>query len=168
MKILQIIPSLNSIGGGEKFVMELSASLQQYGHDIKILSLYSKKNDFFDDFIKTNNLDVIYLNKKRGVDFKTARKLIKVIKKTNPDIIHGHLLFHLTLMLGGKFKIKTIPFIETLHQDFYGASGNKILKNYMSKLYNNNKVIPVAISDEVKKSAIKYFKIGRASCRERV
>lgn len=160
MKILQIIPSLNAVGGAEKFVVELSASIQQNDNDIILLSLYSKNNDFFDNFIEANNLKVLYLNKKRGVDFKTARELIKVIKKINPDVIHGHLNFHLTLMLGGKFKIKKIPYIETLHQDFSNSSKNIILQKYKSKLYNNKKVIPVAISDEVNKSAVKYFNLS--------
>ena len=46
MKILQIIPSLNAVGGAEKFVVELSASIQQNDNDIILLSLYSKNNDF--------------------------------------------------------------------------------------------------------------------------
>lgn len=161
MKILQVIPSLNAIGGAEKFVMELSVALHQTGQDITILSLYSKENDFFDNFIETNNLKVVYLNKKRGVDFKTSAQLIKEIKKINPDIIHGHLNFHLTLMLSGRYKIRDIPFVETLHQDFSNPDKNRMLKKYISRLYKSKTFVPVAISDEVKRTAVKYFNISK-------
>lgn len=160
MKILQVIPDLNAVGGAENFVLQLSASLQESGQDVTILSLYPKNNDFFDNFIETNNLNVLYLNKKRGIDFKTARELIRTIKKINPDVIHGHLRFHLTLMLSGKYKIKNIPFVETFHQNYAVASENKILKKYMSKSYNNKNIIPVAISDQVKVTAARYFNIN--------
>lgn len=161
MKILQVIPTLNSVGGAEKFVMELSASLQKLGQEVIILSLYSKKNDFFDKFIQENGLNVMYLNKKRGVDLKVAKAMISLINKIKPDVIHGHLRFHLTLMLGGRKKIKNIPFIETFHHDFATASENILLKMYASKLYNKRIVVPVAISTEVKRTAIKYFGIKK-------
>lgn len=161
MKILQIIASLNTVGGAEKFVMELSAALQKKGHDVTILSLYSRNNDFFDNFIKVNNLKVLYLNKKRGVDFQTSQKLVNLINEVKPDVIHGHVRFHLTLMLANKRKIKNIPFFETFHLDYATADENFIIKKYISKLYEKRIVEPVAISEEVKRTATKFFNIKR-------
>lgn len=159
MKILEIISNLNAVGGAEKFVMELSVALKKKGHDITILSLYSKKNDFFDNFIRLNNLKVCYLDKKRGVDFKTASKMVKAINEIRPDVIHGHVRFHLSLMLANKRKIRNIPFFETLHLDYATADENFVIKKYISELYKKEIVVPVAISEEVKRTATKYFNI---------
>lgn len=158
MKIVQIIPSLESAGGAEKFMLELSVELKSLGHNVTVISLYSKRG-FYDNYISKNKLDVIYLDKKPGVDFKNSRKLKRVILNINPDIVHAHLHFHLSFFLSGLSKFKKIKWIETIHSSYTKNSHNFILKKIIKRYYVKKIIVPISISDEVAKYTKTYFKL---------
>ena len=68
MKIIQVIPSLQIIGGAERFVIDLAIAQQNLGHDVLVISLYENGECYFEQDIIKNNLKVVFLNKKRGFD----------------------------------------------------------------------------------------------------
>ncbi|MFA5659980.1 MAG: glycosyltransferase family 4 protein [Bacilli bacterium] len=165
MRIVQIIPYIKTIGGAEKFVFELSVELQKLGNSVTIITFY-KVEGFFDDYIKSNNLHVIYLNKKRGVDIRTSIRLRKLISRINPDIVHCHLNYHSTFFFGRIQKMKNPVFVETIHSTYIKNQNNPVMKKnsmlirVISGWYKRKIVTPVAISDSVNDSTRSFFNLS--------
>lgn len=160
MKIIQIIPSLENVGGAETFVVGLTMELIKKGHEVTIISLYNHRQGFYSEMIKNNNIEVLYLNKKRGPDYKTGRQLKQLIIKLEPDIVHSHLETALIFFLGGILKLKNIVFLETIHYYLQPNSYNIILKTIIKNTYKRKLIVPVSISPEAKRRAISYYKIN--------
>jgi len=160
MKIVQIIPSLENVGGAETFVVSLTIELIKQGHDVTIISLYNHRQGFYSEIINDNKIKILYLNKKKGPDYKTAKQLKKLIINLNPDAVHSHLETALTFFLGGILKLKNITFVETIHYYLQPNSYNIILKTIIKNSYKRKKIIPVSISPEAKKRATSYYKIN--------
>lgn len=90
-RVWEIIPTLGG-GGAEKMVIDLASKISNQ-YDITIISLYDKsfaEKSRIDD-LELLGCKVIYLNKRQGFDFRIVYKLICMIKKYNPSIIHTHL-----------------------------------------------------------------------------
>ena len=160
MKIVQIIPSLENVGGAETFVVSLTIELIKQGHDVTIISLYNHRQGFYSEIINDNKIKILYLNKKKGPDYKTAKQLKKLIINLNPDVVHSHLETALTFFLGGILKLKNITFVETIHYYLQPNSYNIILKTIIKNSYKRKKIVPVSISPEAKKRATSYYKIN--------
>ena len=61
------------------------------GNHVTVLSLFSKKNTILDSFAEKNGINVIYLNKKIGIDLSIIKPIRKVIQFIKPGVIHTHL-----------------------------------------------------------------------------
>ena len=64
MLIFEIIPSLYPANGAEQLVLQLSKQFIKKGHKVVIISLYYFENSYIQDFCRTNNIELISLNKK--------------------------------------------------------------------------------------------------------
>lgn len=148
LNIVQVIPSLKNVGGAETFMVDLTLELIRQGHNLTIISLYNH-HGFYENKIKDNNINIIYLKKRKGFDLITALKLKRLLKTLNPDIVHSHLKTNLTFFLGGITKIKGVSFVETIHTSYLDKAHNFILKRIIKNTYLTGRVTPVAISSEV-------------------
>ena len=88
MKIFQIMPEFD-LAGAEIMAENLSYYLVGDGHDVTVVSMYTKHTPITDR-LEANGIKVVYLNKKSGFDPSIIFKLIKLFKKERPDIIHTH------------------------------------------------------------------------------
>jgi len=86
MKILQLIDSL-SIGGSERMSVNIANTLAENGIESYLIA--SRKGGPLQQFLLP---DVKYycLNKKNGLDILAFYRLLKLVKKIKPDIIHAH------------------------------------------------------------------------------
>ena len=110
-KVLIVIPTLEQ-GGGQKFVMDLVKGIDKEKFQIKILVYYKNTNSVFDQYAHNNCFDVVYLDKNVGLDITMFKKVKKVVKEYNPDIIHTHL--HSMLYLFTSYKKKQVK-LHTVH-----------------------------------------------------
>ena len=147
MKVLEIIPTLNKIGGGETFFTDLCIKMNKKVK-LFVVVLYKSNNNFLNKLIKESGIEIIYLNKKRGIDIRCAHELRKAISLFKPDVIHCHLRSLLTLRLSFLFKRK-IPIFFTVHNIFGENFKNEWLD---SILIRKRFVIPVGVCNEVSKS----------------
>lgn len=159
MRICEIIPCLYPLGGAERFVINLSNSFVNEGDEVFIISLYTKKdNPIVESLIKQNTIKLFFLEKKKGIDLKCAKKLKKLIKLIKPDVIHCHLDSILTIWLSGVFKsTKTFYTFHTLiNTSVIGKKSTP--KNILYKsLLKRKKIFPIAISQTIKKSICDYY-----------
>lgn len=91
MKILEVIPALNS-GGAERFVVDLCNQMAKDGHEVTLLTMkdFTLKNYGF--YKEDVSLEVNQINLGLGkFGILTFWKLYKAIKAVECDVVHMHL-----------------------------------------------------------------------------
>lgn len=152
MRIIQIIYALGS-GGAEKFVVNLSNELIAKGNEVIVIQLLdnSKENRNFNQQFLHKDVQYINAGFTPGFSIAKVRKVCKIIKEINPDVVHCHLnvipyIFPLALKRGG------VKFVHTLHNIAQKACGSIFQKPINKWFYKTGRIIPVTISDECKES----------------
>lgn len=156
MKVMQVIPEF-SIGGAEIMCENLTIALKQKGVDVIVVSLYNYHSSITDR-LEDNNIQVIYLNKKKGLDIDLVFKLVKIFKDEKPDVIHTHLYSLKYAFLAAKFsRIKVL--VHTLHNvaKKESRSFNRKINKVLFKYCN---VVPVALSNNVKETILEEYDLS--------
>lgn len=150
-----VVPSLAQ-GGGQKFVIDLAEGLDKTQYEVKILIYYNLISDAFKDKISGfKDIEIIKLDKKTGLDFSFFKKVKKVVKEYQPDIIHTHL--DVLLYLFPVFKKHQVK-LHTVHSMAEKESVG--LQRWVRKIaFKWFKVKPVAISDTVCQSIKQCYKM---------
>ena len=148
MKIIQIIPDLN-LAGGQIMCENLSCELQKLGQEIKIISLYTTDSPIAQR-LKENDVDIIFLDKKRGLDLSIISKLRRILKKEKPDVIHTHLNAFMYLRLA-LFGIRCGKVVHTFHS-MANKESLAYLPEFIRRPIKKGKVTPVALSATVQQS----------------
>lgn len=154
MKVIQIIPSF-ALAGAERMCQALSNELYDAGHDIMVISLFSKKTSITEQ-LEEKGIKLLFLDQKGGSDFSVVRKLRKIFKREKPDIIHTHLSafqYAAVASLGYKTNI-----VYTVHNIAWMDTSNKQrkIKNFFIK---RNKALLVALSDRIAETVKEYYNI---------
>jgi len=157
MRILEVIPTFEPLGGAENFVFNLSLEFNKFA-EVFVISLFGNENTYIAECLRKNGIKIIYLNKREGLDFKSALLLAREIKVIKPDAVHLHLnsyLVSLLSMLARKSK-----FVYTFHtlisSNTYGCKCNP--RNILMKFLIKYKyMFPVTISDSIDISFKDYF-----------
>ena len=139
MRILYIISSLG-IGGAEKQLCNLSDNLFLYKkHKVNIIVL----NNNIQTKPKNKNIKIFSLNiTKNPISFLIGlNKLINLIKKIKPDLIHAHLFHAIIISRITKILFRKIPLICTLHNSIYKISLRSKLLKYSSFLSDLNTAV---------------------------
>lgn len=162
-KILFILPTLFG-GGAEKIVVNILRKLDSTEYSLNLL-LFSKKGNYLElipDSVKIYSLNI---KRTRHVFFR----LIKEIKKINPDIIFSSLIrVNIILLLASFFlpkKYKIIirePNMPSAIINFKMAPAYYTL---LQKLLYKKAYRIIAQTDEMKEELIKYYKLKSKQIR---
>lgn len=87
MRILQI-SSASSFGGGERYLVDLSNSLQARGHDL-YAALRPKSPMINHLQLQPDNIKVLPL--RNALDPQSARALARIVKENQIDVVHAHM-----------------------------------------------------------------------------
>ena len=132
MKILHVITSLNR-GGAENHLRRL-ALIQAKKNDVSIV--YFKGNGYWKNSLKINNVKCEKFTIKNNFHiisiFSSFFRLLNLLKKHKPDVVHAHLAIpEIFILLVKIFYKEKFKFIVTKHLDsliFEGSYGqNKII-----------------------------------------
>ena len=159
MKIIQEIPLLD-LAGAETMCENLTNGLLKLGHEVTVVSLYTY-HSAITDRMQHNGINIVYLDKKNGIDLSIPFKLVKVFKEYRPDVVHSHLY-------AGKYahiaaSLCRIPGkVYTIHNIATKEAGklNRIFNRFLFKKCD---VIPVSLSAEIQKSVMKEYGIDSKS-----
>lgn len=154
MKIMQILPVFG-IGGAETMCETLSNSLKEKGNEVIVVSLYGEKT-VITERMQANGLRVVFLDKQFGFDFGCVKKLKKMIREENPDIIHTHLYSLKYAILASLFSKRKI--VHTLHS-VASKEATKKDRKFNGIFFRRKKVIPVALSKENQKTVEEEYGI---------
>lgn len=155
MKIIEIIPQLSS-GGAERFTVDLCNELSKQHKVILIVLHKLNKNGLFLKDLKTS-VELICMNKRKGLDFTLFFKLKRLIISKHPDIVHTHLSGILYTAFAYLIKSTKIVFIHTIHNDAKAEAGNNIKKWIRLYAFKSQKVHPVTISEESQQSFYRFY-----------
>lgn len=154
-KIAIILPDF-STGGAETMVAQFSSHLDFNKFEVYVIAIRKKLNNHVENML-SSKLNVIYIGKDKGFEFKSLLKLYKVLKKINPDLIHTHLQSFMYVIPYAIIHNKKI--IHTIHN-----IPEKELSNFRKKilgfLLKKNKAIAVGISDTISEMIKDFYKIN--------
>lgn len=166
MIIVHVVNSL-TIGGLEKVVVDICNNIEPQRNQVYIVTLSNKDLKLKSELNK--NIQVISLPYKNDSAFSILLfwvfglpKMIKVINKLKPEIIHSHLYFHyfLFLSLSVKFSAFFPAHFRTIHTSglFYNSNTflNRLrlfIEKLGSKIYS---VYLISISKQIHENN-KYF-----------
>ena len=156
-KIVCVVPSL-ARGGAEKMALDLVTYLDKTSFDVVLISLYSDKGEFFNKLASERGVDVYYLDKKPGFDFKTILKLSKLLTSIKPDVIHTHLYSSIYCIPWIGLRAKKTLWVHTVHN----IASKELPRPYleiMKYYYRNKKALPIGISDEIRKTVSTQYQL---------
>lgn len=162
IKVFHIVPNL-AVGGGEKLAVDICTFLDKEVYTCKIISLYKSQNTIYEQIARENNIDIIFLNKKIGVDLKIIVQLIKLLKKENPDILHTH-LYVMSYVLPASIFCNIRSVVHTVHS-VANKELRKSVRIIMHIAYKVFGVIPVAISNHIKQTVYDEYGIEKEKIR---
>lgn len=152
MKIIHVIPSLN-IGGAETMMKNLIVEQANAGHNVKVVAFY-QSNSSIRKALESIGVGISFIDKKLGVDLSTIVKLKKIFDIESPDVIHTHLhVLPYVFLASGKRNI-----VHTVHT-VADKERNGIAVYLTRMIYRSERVTPVAISDEIRKSISQFHNI---------
>lgn len=158
MKIVQVIPAFK-VAGAEIMCENLINELLRFGNQVTAVSLYNETSDI------TKRLDecgvrIHYLGKRSGFDPSLFKKLTKIFKDEQPDIIHTHLYASKYVFpCAAKLHIGVIHTIHNLAHKDNSRSGRIINKFY----FKHGNVTPVALSTVIKESIMQEYGLKESS-----
>lgn len=153
MKIMQIMPEFG-LAGAEIMCENLCYELASKNHDIVIVSLYTY-NSAITERLENKNIKIYYLDKKTGLDLTMITKLIKVLKKENPKVIHTH-RYVMQYAIPAAFLCGINCRVHTVHNVADKEVG-KIARILAKIFYTCFNVTPVALSNIIKKTIIDQY-----------
>jgi len=154
IKIMQIIPEFD-LAGAEIMTENLLISLSKMGCEVYGVSLYNKKTAITER-LENQNIQMFYLNKKKGMDLKIYVKLYKLFKKVKPHVIHTHrYILPYTTPIAMLARVpKRIHTVHSIAEKEVRRNRRKIHVFF----YKHCKVVPVAISPSVKESILREYR----------
>lgn len=156
MKIYEIIPALES-GGAERFTVDLSNDLAELGHNVIIITLFdADKNSILEPYVKKNIVKRISLHKKPGLDITCFLKLLRLIIKGRPDVVHVHVGAIKYVILAATL-YRNCKYFATIHSEAKREAGKGVELYSRKYLFKSKRIIPVTISDESRNSFIDFY-----------
>ncbi len=157
IKVIQLVLDLGT-GGVEKFVVDLALNLDKEKYDVTVVSLVSRKNSIFENILEKSGIKVVYLDMSmKHFDYSVIGKVNRLIKKEKPHVLHIHTYIMkaaLFSILFNDIKVK----IHTVHVPAQ-VEIKQCSKIVLKLAYKLGKVMPVAVSENVKSGIESCFKI---------
>ncbi len=155
MKIMQFMPEFG-LAGAEIMCENLLIALQKLGHEVIAVSLYDY-HSAITERIEDNGIRIIYLNKKTGIDISIYKKIFNILRQEKPDVVHTHrylmeYVIPIAKVVGIKKLVHTVHSIATKEQSLRR-------RRLSAFFYKRCRVIPVALSNEIKKTIVQEYKL---------
>lgn len=148
MKIIQVIPMFG-MGGAETMCENLSYELVKMGHSVRVISLYEHYSPITERMERAG-INIIFLNKKPGLDISMIGKLKKIFQKIYPDVVHTHLDCIKYAVCAAKLA-HVGKCVHTVHNVAEKEAGGfaRVVNNLY---YKYHWAVPVALSPEIQKT----------------
>lgn len=148
MRILLVTMGMD-IGGAETHILELAKELKRRGNEVFVASNGGK----YVEQLEADNIEHIYapLNNKKIKNMITSyKKLKRVIKEKNIELVHSHT--RITSFICGLLKKKMkFPYVTTAHWTFKVTPLLKLMTNWGENV--------IAVSEDIKEYLMKNYAV---------
>ncbi len=152
IKVMMIVPAIGT-GGGEKVAITIAKYIDRKRFELLMVSLYPQQKTIYEQDIIEGNINLKYLNKHSGVDFRIIKELREAIKEFQPDIIHTHLYVVPYVLLAAPRKIIKYHTVHNIAE----KEAEGLLRVFMRIAYFVGNFIPVTISPFCKQSFVELY-----------
>ena len=154
MKIMQVIPYF-CFGGAEIMCENLTYALKNAGQDVFVVSLYAERTPIARR-MEEAGIRIVYLDKKLGLDLSMVPKLIKIIRRERPDVVHTHLDVIKYAVLAAKLAgVKKC--VHTVHSLADREAEGRVQKIINGFYFRRGWSVPVALTPEVRNSVAEFY-----------
>src|SRR5882672_11019199 len=153
IKVLQIVPTL-SPGGAERVAVHIATRLNRRKYESVVVALGKRMECELDRLLEGDGIEVRYLDKPPGFDWRTYSKLNQVLRDCQPDVVHTHiqvLRYALPLML----LLKGTSFLHTVHN--LAEREIEPQARWIHRYAFRHGVVPVAVAEEVALSVRRLY-----------
>ena len=159
VKVLHIVPML-SPGGAERVAVHIVTRLNRQRYEPVVVSLWGRMECDLDRLLAEAGVEVRYLDKRPGFDYRTFYRLHRALRDCSPDIVHTH-LHVLRYALPSLLLLKHASYLHTVHNlaEREIEAGVRWIQRYAF----NRGVVPVAVGEEVALSLKRLYGVRR--CR---
>lgn len=144
-------------GGAEMFILNLLKNLNYKRYQVLLLVLDKSHGGYIELEATKLPINIKYLEKKRGFRPWVMVKIFRILKKYQPDILHGNIggtiYFLLYLLLTRKTKL-----IHTTHT-FPKIEFSGFKKRILKVLYQRKQIIPVVINNDMLDEFLEIYRI---------
>ena len=154
MKIMQVIPYF-CFGGAEIMCENLTYALKNAGQDVFVVSLYNERTPIAQR-MEEAGIQIVYLDKKLGLDLSMVPKLAKLMGQERPDVVHTHLDVIKYAVLAAKLAgVKKC--VHTVHSLADREAEGRIQKIINGTYFRRGWSTPVALTPEVQASVAEFY-----------
>ena len=154
MKIMQVIPYF-CFGGAEIMCENLTYALKNAGQEVFAVSLYHDRTPIARR-MEEAGIRIVYLDKKLGLDLSMVPKLIKIIRRERPDVVHTHLDVIKYAVLAAKLAgVKKC--VHTVHSLADREAEGRVQKIINGFYFRKAWSVPVALTPEVQSSVAEFY-----------
>lgn len=154
MKILQVIPYF-CFGGAETMCENLTYALTAMGQSVTVVSLYNEKTPIARR-MEEAGARILYLDKKLGLDLSMIPKLVKIMRREKPDVVHTHLDVIKYAVAAAKLcGIRRC--IHTVHNVAHEEAEGRLQKLVNTLYFKLGWSVPVALSPEVRNTIVSFY-----------
>ena len=154
MKIMQVIPYF-CFGGAEIMCENLTLALKNAGQEVFAVSLYHDRTPIARR-MEEAGIRIVYLDKKLGPDLSMVPKLIEIIRRERPDVVHTHLDVIKYAVLAAKLAgVKKC--VHTVHSLADREAEGRVQKIINGFYFRRGWSLPVALTPEVRNSVAEFY-----------
>lgn len=159
VKVAQIVPML-SPGGAERVAVHIARGLNRRRYEPLVISFTGRVGCDLDHMLEDAGIEVRYLGKHPGFDYRVYGRLDGVLKEYEPEVIHTH-LHVLRYALPSMLLRKRVAMVHTVHNlaEREIEPRARLIQRYAL----THGVEPVAVAEEVAASIESLY--GIEHCR---
>ena len=149
-----------SPGGAERVAVHIVSGLNRQRFEPLVISFADRANCDLDHLLDQAGVEVRYLGKRAGFDYRVYRRLDSVLRKCQPDVIHTHLQV-LRYALPSMLLLRRVSFVHTVHN--LAEREIEPQARLIHRCAFHHGVVPIAVADEVAVSLQRLY--GIPVCR---
>ncbi len=159
IKVLHIVPLL-SPGGAERVTVHIVTRLNRQRYEAAVVSLGRRKECDLDRLLEEAGVEVRYLGKPPGFDYRMYHKLYRTLRDYRPDIVHTHMQV-LRYALPSILLLKRASLLHTIHN--LAERDVEPRARFIQRYAFNHGVVPIGVATEVALSVERLY--GIQECR---
>jgi glycosyltransferase involved in cell wall biosynthesis len=158
-KVVHIVPTL-SPGGAERVAVHIVTGLNRQRYEAVVVSLSGRLECDLDRLLEEAGVEVRYLGKPPGFDYRMYSRLHHVLSESQPDIVHTHIQV-LRYALPSMLVLKHASLLHTVHN--MAEREVEPRARWIQRYAFNHGVVPVPVAESVAVSLKRLY--GIQQCR---